>query len=182
MESPTVPAWFERQLKLEFDDQVRVRWSPKRHRFLLERRVGRVSAAPKWVDPLDDRAIQARDRVQTILEVAPGTVTPCPRCGQDLKLAYKQMQESTCARCRRTVRAVFFPLGWDLLQHLRWSDPDRGGTERVFDAVETGEAQREALQRRKFKREHEAIWKEDFRRLFQYPMVGYTGKEFHAPR
>lgn len=175
MEEPRVSPWFRSQLQTEFDGQIRLRWSPKKQRWVLERRVGRVKAAPRWVDPLDDRAIQARDHVQTIMEVTPGTVTPCPGCGRDLRLAYKQMAEAVCPRCRYTLRAVFFPLGEDLLQHLRWSDPDRGGLARVFAHVDEEQARLTQAKRNKFRREHEAIWKEDGLRLLGIPRFGYAG-------
>lgn len=176
MEAPLVPAWFTAQLAAEFDGQLRLRWSLRKQRWLIERRVGRVRPWTGPLDPADDRAIQARDNVQTVLEVTPGSHTPCPKCGQVTQVAFKRFEETKCSRCRATFRAVFFPLGADLLQHLRWSDPDRGGLERVFTSVDVEQEQLQRSKRSAFRTQHEAIWKEDKYRLLGIPLSGYTGK------
>lgn len=176
----TIPGWFARQLAVESDDRLRVRWSGKNQRFCLEAKVGRPTTVSRPIDAEDDVAIRQRDGYELVMEVAPGTRSPCPRCHTWTRLPVRRVAEAKCERCGFTFRAFFWPLDESLLQHLRYIDPDRGGVERVFAEADRGETLRDARLRRQRRNDTEAIWKEDYNRLVGIPSVGYTGKErFH---
>lgn len=177
-----IPDWFQQALTLQFSGQIRARWSPSKHRVLIERKVVRgledSKIPPRLLERDPDRLQQIRDGFYPLLELAHGSVTPCSACGADLHIPYKHLGEVRCGACGKVQKASFFPLSDELLSYLRWSDPDRGGTERVLREVEEADSAKQAALKREFKRQHEEIWKEDFRRLFEIPQVGYTGKEF----
>lgn len=115
----------------------------------------------------------------TIFEVAPGTTTRCPACKRDVKLPFKQWRATKC-ECGRSIEAVFFPLGDDLLQHLRWSDPDRGGSERLYRHAVEDELRTQEIARRDNRTAIEGVFGDDYAQIAGIPMVGYTGKEQFA--
>jgi hypothetical protein len=167
-----------------------VRWSNTRNEFLVEQKVNRGSAVmseglwQRWnslseadrLSKLDD-LIRAQDGYAFVLSVKPGDRMPCPRCKRVARIPVLEMREAKCPHCHKRFRAVYYPLGPMLLEHLRYTDPYRGGLERVERDLEVAEEHRLYQGQRKFSRETEAAWKEDKLRLFQGDMVGYTGKE-----
>jgi len=170
-----VPGWFDRQLAVEFDRQLRLRWSAARQAFQVERKIRRSTFAPRFTR--DDDAVRIADGYDLLMEVAGGDRLPCPRCSATVKLPVQEMREAKCGRCRRTFRAVYWPLNDSLLQYLRYVDPVRGGIERVFAEVEGAELERERARRREMRNYGEAVWKDDYNRLVGIPSVGYTGRE-----
>lgn len=172
-----VPGWFAKQLDAEFDRQIRVRWSDTARAFQVERRIRRSSFAPHGVKPGDDEAIRIVDGFDLVCEVAGGDRLPCPRCGRTVSLPVREMREAKCPACGRVFRAVYWPLGDALLQHLRYIDPVRGGIERVFEDADKANFQLERMRRRDLWNHGESVWKEDYNRLVGIPSVGYTGRE-----
>jgi hypothetical protein len=69
-------------------------------------------------------------------------------------------------------------LGDDLLQHLRFIDPMRGGIERVFAAQDAGLEARERSRCRDMHTHTESVWKDGYNRVAGIPSWGYTGREF----
>ncbi len=126
----TPPRDFVEKLTRTFDNELRVRWSLKAHRFLIEQKVGRGALLPIRVDAGNDDMIRARDGYALVMSVAPGSTTECGICGEDLKLAIRETSEITCARCksvgrRSGVTGGFFPLDDLLIEHLKMMDPTR---------------------------------------------------------
>ena len=174
-----VPEGFARQLKAEFDGQIRVRWSGARKCWQIERKAARAVEGARPAN--DDRRIRALDGYYLVMEVALGSQLRCPFCDRYTRIPIRQRREAKCERCGKAFRAVCWPLGDSLLEYLRFGDPDRGGIERVFQWADQGEGQRALLARRDRHNQTEAIWKEDWKQAFGVPSVGFTGKErFHA--
>lgn len=181
----TAPSEFTRQLAREYPN-YRLRWSPVRHRWQLEEKVGR-GIADFPLDALHDSTVERRknsyddlirvkDGYMLWVEVAPGTTTPCPTCGGDMKAVPYEFTQVKCPVCGDKVATGFFPLNESLLDVLRMTDPNRGG----FDRFSTAKlrAQNELRQNRlnaaNF-REARALGVDDAR--VDIPKRGYTGKE-----
>lgn len=184
MEEPFVPTWFRGQLSAESDNRLRLRFSHKRGLWQIEAKRHRAKNMDRPLSPFDDEAIRERDGYDLVLEVAPGRKIVCPnefkvegkvvRCGHKMVVPVHQWKEATCGRCRGRLTAPYFPLGEDLLAHLRYIDPDRDGILRVFADVDKAEANRLETLRRTRHNVAEAIFSEERRRVLEIPMVGYT--------
>lgn len=68
-----------------------------------------------------------------------------------------------------------WPLNEALLEHLRKTDPERDGLARMWADLERDEAAKVASDTRTKKNIAEAIWKEEFTRLFGIQSRGYEG-------
>jgi hypothetical protein len=84
-----------------------------------------------------------------------------------------------CPRCERQELVMNWPLGEKLLEHLRFSDPDRDGLKRLERDQREAEKRAELEKDRHRKNIGESIWKEEFTNVFEIQSRGYTGKE-HA--
>jgi hypothetical protein len=109
--------------------------------------------------------------------VEPGDRKPCPRCRRVTHIPTLRFVEAECEHCAHRFRAVYFPLGEWLLEHLRRTDPYRGGHERQFAELEAADVAREKARKRQLAHHTEAVWKDAFTQVFDIPSVGYTGKE-----
>lgn len=69
-----------------------------------------------------------------------------------------------------------WPLGEKLLEHLRFTDPERDGVERLQKDMEREEKATELGRERERKNFGEALWKDEFTRLFEIQSRGYEGK------
>lgn len=172
-----VPDWFHRQLAAEFDGRLRIRWSPRRLAYLVEAKHARATQANAPVDPLDDEGIRRKDGYYLVMEVAPGDRLPCPRCRATVKIPILRQAEAKCPSCQKTWRASYWPLSESLLTHLRWSDPDRGGVDRVFTQTDADSERLVQARRRRLRNATEDVWKDAFPQVFDIPSVGYTGRE-----
>ena len=101
---------------------------------------------------------------------------PC-ECGQDLRIPELRIKRLTCPRCGRQTTAAYYPLSDLLLEHLRFSDPDRGGLARVFAAQDKAQDTAEKQQRRESRNDGEAIWKDAFPHIAGIQQIGYTGRQ-----
>lgn len=134
--------WKERFLA-EFPD-YRIRWSLRQQNWQVEQRCGRSALAPFRIDPFDDSLIRARDGYWLVMTFQPGDRMACPavisayprqQCGWTMTVAHRKSKESVCDMCRfkrregRTM-AAYWPFDELLLEHLRYTDPLRGGTTR----------------------------------------------------
>lgn len=139
----TVPDSWREAFLSEFPD-YRVRWSLAKGSWHVEQRCGRGALPPFRIDPFDDSLIRARDGYWLVMEFQPGNRMPCPaittryplqRCGWTLSIERGRSKEAVCAWCRRQGRdgrtmAAYWPFDETLLEHLRYSDPLRGGISR----------------------------------------------------
>lgn len=168
------PAWFLEELEQQSGGKYRVRWSPRRARWQVEERIGRQKRkGSRRFDNLDDEAIKEQDGFRLLFEVTPGDRTKCPKCARDFKVTKMKVATSKCSHCGKELKFFYMPLGTDLLIHLRYIQPERGGHDRVLPDVDRAEELRELTRRRTLHRNTEAIWKEDFTRNFEIDSVGY---------
>lgn len=176
--APYVEQSFLKGLERDFGGEVRLRWSPQRNRWQLERK-GVADGGP--VDPKDrlDAWIRRRDRFYRILETSPGSRVACSFCGNDYSHPMFTLQAAKCPHCEKEELVMNWPLGEKLLEHLRFTDPSRDGLERMWRELEAAELAKEKSSVREKKNLGEAIWKEEFNRVFEIQSKGYTGKD-HA--
>lgn len=176
----TVPQDFAREFFREFPD-YRIRWSFKKQCWLIEQKCGRAALPTFRIDPDDDRLIRMRDGYWLVMEIQPGDRMACPTCGYDMKVAHEKWAESKCALCEKNGRdgrsmAGYFPFSSRLLEHIRMTDPLRGGLERMRKAQDLENRRREESQVRATSNIVEAGAKADFNHIFDIQSVGYTGK------
>jgi hypothetical protein len=186
----TVPSWFASQISSEFDGQLRCRWSPFRERFSIERKRDKSRQRPLPPKPPNlaglmpenliraekrylDKLQRFRDDYELVLEVAAGTNIRCLDCDRWNKLAFCEMRSTRCV-CGTDLNVVFFPLGAQLLEHLRFTNPDTGGIDRVerkiVDDTETLSAAKERANRDK----REEPWRDNFNKVFGIQSTGWT--------
>jgi hypothetical protein len=171
----TAPEWFVEELARDSAGKYRVRWSPARSRWQVEERIGRQKPRTRRFANHDDEAIKETDGFRLLFEVTPGDRTKCPRCTKDIAVTKMKVATTKCPWCKKEWKFFYMPLGTELLIHLRYIQPERGGHERVLPDVDRAEVIRETSNRRQLHRNSEAIWKEDFTRNFEIDSVGYGG-------
>jgi hypothetical protein len=168
-----IPGWFAEELEAQSFGFYRVRWSAKRARFQVEEKIGRQAPRKARFDSLDDEAIREEQGYKLLFEVAPGDRTRCPRCDRWMQVTKMKVKTSRCPWCRKEWKFFYMPLGTDLLIHLRYIQPERGGYDRVLADTDRKNEWREKTRRRDRHNQTEAIWKEDFTQNFEIDSVGY---------
>lgn len=184
-----IPEHVTEQIARRFGGRFRLRWSDVEHLYLYEQKVRRGIAegfAPIHVKSERHRKqsyenqIRARDGYILTMKIAPGTHVDCPECGMDIPVPAFRSAQVHCAFCKTKGRQNVFnggywPLGDTLLDELDKLDPDRGGLDRVLkattDASEFAEHEREY----KVTSTADAVYREEFRKLFGIPQTGYSG-------
>lgn len=172
----TPPSSFVDSLKKQLP-HLRIRWSRKGGVWHIEQKVARATQLRRYVSEWDDLAIRARDGYAFVMAVTNGDRIGCPRCGKTVHVPIMRMQSAHCPACSTQFRAVFYPLGDALLEHLRSTDPYRGGVERQMRELERHEQYVEDRKRRQVRSEVEDATKDLANRLLGIPQWGYTGKE-----
>lgn len=180
MDAPTT---FTRQLKDEFQDRLRIRWSAKRREFHIEQRVGRMAPNPCRIDEGDDDLIRARDGYIHVMSISPGDRTPCPECHFELQVPVMDTADIRCPYCQikgRTTRVVagYWPLNERLIDHLRKLDPLRGHSHELAAEADRRNVARLKAAEANLSDTVISAADDDYRRLVGIPSVGYTGKEF----
>jgi hypothetical protein len=167
----TPPESFVRSLHSQFDGRFRVRWSNTRMRWQLEVKAAAAIIPPAPIDPRDDDLIRAVDGYDFFCEVCPGTLTPCEHCGGDLKAAFQKFTRVKCERCGEGSFACHWDLSDSLLQHIRSTDPNRGGYLRIKHELAQGKIER---RRKQLQARQEAFYGvlEDAR-FWMHEKVGY---------
>lgn len=183
-----VPPDFARQFFREFPD-YRIRWSFAKRCWLIEQKCGRGSLKPIHIDPHDDQLIRAKDGYWLVMEIQPGDRMPCPVCDNTVKVATRRFSEARCENCIAHGRdgrfmAGHYPFGESLLEHLRHTDPLRGGVQRLQREADAANQRRLAAAERETQRIVEAGTKDAFSRIFDIQSVGYTGnsKNIHLDK
>ena len=181
------PEEFVDRLERQFRGRLRIRWSTQRQEWHIEQRVGRgmfpgSKPTKRGWDESIDRYVEHRDGYVFIMAVRTGDRMPCPRCGTELKVPFKQTTHLKCQYCllrlgRQTfVPAVYFPLGDDLIDHLKSIDPEN---DVQIALAERLDRENEALAA---KMENDAIqnalWQfnDDYRKLVGIPTTHLSGK------
>jgi len=172
--APHIPQDFLDGLERDFHGEIRVRWSPVRNRWQIERR-GREVAKP--TDPRDrfDTWARVATGYYRVLETSPGSLVECSYCRKEYQQAFLTLKAASCPRCGKQELVMNWPLGEDLLTHLRKTDPERDGLQRMWKDLEADEERLEASQDRAKKNLGEDIWKDEFTRLFDIQSRGYEG-------
>lgn len=174
----TPPKEFVEGLRRDFGDNLRIRWSVSRGEWQIEQKFRRGGAIGKRVREIDDNLIRVRDGYAFVLAVRPGDRMACTKCAREIRVPVMEFREAVCKTCGAKIRASYWPLGESLLQHLRYSDPNRDGHKRMLRDLEAAEQAKARQERRQQSNLAEDIAKEDFTQFFDIPSVGYTGKEF----
>lgn len=174
MLAPPIPKDFQAGLDRDFRGDIRVRWSPVRNRWQIERRGRNVSSS---TDPKDrfDTWVRSATGFYRITECSPGSLVECSHCGKDYSQPFMTLNAAKCPKCGAQELVMNWPLGEALLEHLRKTDPERDGLARMWEDLERDEARKLASDERIKKGMAEAIWKEEFTRIFQIQSRGYEG-------
>lgn len=139
-----VPEEWRARFLSEFPD-YRVRWSIRGQCWQIEQAVGRGALDPFRIDEADDSLVRARDGYWLVMSFQPGDRMPCPGiiqkeprqvCGYTMRVSHRKSAEAVCNECRRRGRdgrtvAAYWPFDECLLEHLRYTDPLRGGISRM---------------------------------------------------
>ena len=171
------------RIEREFEGRYRLRWSPRKGEWHLEQKCGRAADPPCHISEGDDTLIRARDGYWFVLAIRPGDRMPCPGCGQTIKVPVLEFGEATCEWCQRHGKdgrypAAYFPLDSDrLLEHIRRLDKIRGDHRVIIQMVEEANDLRNKRFMNDKLNEVDAISEDQYKRLFNIPSVGYTGKE-----
>lgn len=187
----TVPQQFLEEFYSEFPD-YRVRWSLKKHCWQIEQSYGiEWFDFPFKVDAANDDMVRARDGYWLVMEIQPGDRMPCPSiidkqdgtmCGCTLKVPINMTAETVrCPACQKRGKdgrhvAAYYPFGHVLMEHLRYSDPLRDGTQRVSKDVDAANSARSAALDNERSNELAAINSHYFNKLFQIQSKGWSGR------
>lgn len=172
------PKAFVDSLERQFNGRLRVRWSEARSEWQIEQKTRRARVPKRRIEagrPDEDRLRRAADGYQFVLAVKPGNRDRCPKCRTMQGIPELRMVQTKCVRCQAPFQSVYYPLGDMLLEHLRYTDPYRGGTERVFADQDKADAAVRAAQARQHHNEFENVIKDSFNEIANIPTFGYTG-------
>lgn len=156
---------------------LRIRWSRQGSMWHIEQKIARTVQLPFYVSEWDDRAIRARDGYAFVVAITNGDRIGCPRCKAEVHVPTLQMRQSTCKACGSSFHAAHYPLADALLEHLRYTDPYRGGNERQVREMDLSNERLQLSKRRDALNEIDAVGRDLFPQLHGIPQVGYTGKE-----
>jgi RNA polymerase subunit RPABC4/transcription elongation factor Spt4 len=174
MLAPFVAPSFLRGLARDFHGDIRVRWSPVRNRWQIERKGKEVA---KLSDPKDrfDTWVRVATGYYRVMECSPGSLICCSYCQKDYSQELFTLKAAKCPACGKEELVMNWPLGDRLLEHLRFTDPERDGLARMWADLERDEKALEVSQQREKDNIGEAIWKEEFTNLFEIQSRGYEG-------
>lgn len=184
-----VPSGFKSRFLSEFPT-YRIRWSLKQSQWLVEQQIGSGALPPINIDPFDDSMIRARDGYWLVMMFRPGTRMACPTCGLDMSVALCKTAESTCLPCKsrkRDARVMtgYWPFDERLIEHLRRTDPLRGGIMkdtsgklRVRASVDADRANQRMQDRAEAKRKDASTLDAvDYRWISGIPTAGATRRQ-----
>lgn len=192
----SIPEYFTDALETRFGGRFRLRWSDVEHVYLLEQKVRRALAegfAPIVIKSerhrklMYENQIRARDGYVLSMKITPGTHTYCTRCDTRMDVPAHTMAQVACPICaqqghRSTFAGGHWPLNDALLHELDRTDPDRGGSERVFKSQQAAQQFKEKQQEWEITNPADAAFRERFNRLVGIPQTGRTkvmaGTEF----
>jgi hypothetical protein len=177
------PKDFTRRLDEVFAGRLRIRWSLRNGEWHIEQKVGRAAHPPYRIAEEDDSLIRARDGYAFVMAIRPGDRMPCPIDGLTLKVPVLHTAEVRCDYCRMKGRegrfkAAYYPLGENLIDHLKRIDPERNGHRELVDASDHANKVMLAAKERELSNTIEASTKDHFTSLVGIQSCGYTGKVF----
>jgi len=128
-------------------------------------------------DPKDrfDTWVRCATGYYRVLECSPGSRIECTHCGKAYSQAFLTLNAAKCPQCQNQELVMNWPLGEDLLAHLRKTDPERDGLPRMWADLERDEAAKLVGEAREKANLGEAIWKEEFTKIFEIQSRGYEG-------
>ncbi len=174
MLAPSVPQSFLDGLRRDFGTKIRLRWSPARNRWQIERKGREMS---KISDPKDrfDTWTRVREGFYRILETSPGSLVECSYCGADYHWPMFTLQAAKCPQCAKEELVMNWPLGDKLLEHLRFTDPERDGIQRLERDMAEAELRAELAAERSRSEFGKDLWRDEFTRIFEIQSRGYEG-------
>jgi hypothetical protein len=191
-----VPDEFRQRLQSEFPG-YRVRWSLKKHHWMIEQKVDNPDP-PFRPDPFDDSLIRAKEGYWQVMFFQPGDRMACPRCGSTLKVAVCETAESFCQQCKRNgfdgrVMAGYWPFDERLLEELRQTNPLTWGVGKIdgkLRVVASARADRnnDAIVKEGYRQLSDVVTSstiESYNRQVGIAQVGYTGsgiKNIHSDK
>lgn len=178
-----IPESFDVQLKREFNNRFRIRWSDKRGEFQIEQKIApsQVLEPPllsdgTW-DSWNDDYIRSRDGYWYVMSVRQGDRMPCQQCHTTMKVPIRKTAESLCGGCGKKHRAAFYPLDDLLIRHLKWIDPLSDGPVTVTAFAHEQNRKAQKSRENAAYNNVEAATLDNFSHMFGIQQVGYTGKE-----
>jgi hypothetical protein len=187
------PESFVDKLDREFRGRLRIRWSQQQGEWRIEQKVARglfPGSKPTksgW-DSSVDRYVEHRDGYVHIMSVRTGDRMPCPRCGHELKVPFKDTTHLKCEYCRLIGRqtyvpAVFFPLSDSLIDHLKSIDPENPISEGLAERLDRENEALAARMEADAIRDSVAAFNEDYRRVVGIPYAHLSGRtKFWSPK
>ena len=171
------PSSFVSRLNTTFRHRLRIRWSDHAHAWQIEQKIGRADGMPAFVKDSDERT-RVRDGYAYIMTVTVGDTRPCPHCRRDLTVPVHESGYITCL-CGTAHVLGYFPLSDILIDHLKSIDPERRDVVANAKGMDIRNAESESRILQAHANQVVSGFDDDYRRLLQIPMTGYTGK-FHV--
>lgn len=180
------PESFVERLESTFRGRLRIRWSTQFREWRIEQKVGRglfPGFKPKklgW-DESVDKFIEHRDGYVFVMSVRTGDRMGCPRCQHELKVPFKETTHLQCPMCKLAgrpswVAAVYFPLGDDLITHLKMIDPENAAREEIVADLDRQNDALSAAMEADALRPAEAAFEDDYRRIVGIPTAHLSGR------
>lgn len=174
-----IPEQFQERLQDVFNGRLRARWSHKTQSVHIEQKVGRMIELGRYVPSTDDVAIRQRDGYHYVLEVQPGDRMPCPTCKQTVNVPAFQFRAVECTWCKlmgkeHRIVAAYYPLGENLIEHLKRIDPLMGASKQLRLEVNKGNEWLLQQQQRHLSNVVEDAGKDQFEKIAGIQSVGYT--------
>jgi hypothetical protein len=160
-----------------FGGRLRIRFSSQLNAWQVEQKVGRADGMPDRVVD-DDEKVRARDGYHFILTITTGTQFPCEKCHTTLHRPAFRSGYVTCPHCGRPHVVGYFPLSDSLIDHLKSLDPERRSLRDL--ARDIDQRNRDGESRIIQAKANQVVsgFDDDYRRIFQIPMTGYTGRSY----
>ena len=178
-----IPEIFLEDLKVEFQDRLRAKFSRKQNATLIQQRMARNvigSLNRKFLKHDDERRQHLAEGYKTIMTVAASETIRCPECCMKLEVPKLETRQIKCLYCklkgRKTqVTSGYYPLNSSLINHLKAIDPMRNMDNNLVQAtMDQNERIAKQQQKQLYDNAHDYA-SDNLNRLMGIPVVGYAG-------
>jgi hypothetical protein len=172
---------FKDELRIEFQDRLRIKWSGKSQAFLIQQRVGKnlIGSVPRAKLGLE-KSMDLAEGYRTILSVAPSEHMKCPDCFTSISVPKLETKELKCLYCKlrgRSTKIVagYYPLNSSLINHLKEIDPIRNLDRDLIAEMNDRNEKIQEAQVKQLSKDAEDYSSDNINKLMGILQTGYSG-------
>lgn len=177
-----IPETFLTDLKVEFQERLRARYSAKQNCVVIEQRVGKnvIGSVPRSMLSNETRQSLA-EGYKPIMQVAVGETIRCKDCSNKISVPFCSTEEVKCLYCKLKGRVSkyhvgFYPLNIKLINHLKEIDPLRNMDKDLAKEMQEQNERITAQQQKALYNDAESYANDHIYKLMGIPTKSMAGK------